>query len=170
LSEIFSFINYDQLIRVYQESGLLSSLLSYRDVKVAAYFHSIRSIADVLFGLQLRSIPRGFIDAKDAGIFMYEIDLFDYLARVGAIGTILTLGLIWRSAALRNWQSRTPELKTSLIIIALLGCTVGHTLISSINGMWIAFWIIALGNLPLERRSKGLATDTPNATLSSLPS
>jgi hypothetical protein len=28
-----------------------------------------------------------------------------------------------------------------------LGGTVGHTLISSINGMWMAFWLVALGSV-----------------------
>jgi hypothetical protein len=146
ISEVLSGINYEQLLRVYQESGLLSSVLSYRDVKVLAYFHSIRSIPDVLFGLQAHT---GFQDfALDApGAFMYEIDLFDYLARVGLIGSIVTLALIGKAATLRHWRSCTPELKTMVVIVFLLGFTVGHTLISSMNGIWIAFWLVTYGNV-----------------------
>jgi hypothetical protein len=149
LSQILSFIKYDQLIRVYQESGLLSSLLSFRDQKALAYFQSIRSVFDVLFGLQLRVKPQGFA-YDETGYFMYEIDLFDYLARVGLVGSALTLGLIWHSTALRHWRSRPPELRALIITLILLGCTVGHTLISSMNGLWIGFWLIAIGNLPME--------------------
>ncbi|HEY4381137.1 MAG TPA: hypothetical protein VGN01_12380 [Acidobacteriaceae bacterium] len=167
VTEILGSINYDQLIRVYQESGLLSSLLSFRDQKVLAYFQSIRTIPDLLFGLQLRFNPQGFL-YDDPGYFMYEIDLFDYLARVGLIGSVLTLLLISRSALARNWRSCSPEWRALIVTIALLGCTVGHTLISSINGMWIAFWIIALGKLPLGQNSRGPSLDTSPPILSKM--
>ncbi|HEV2647061.1 MAG TPA: hypothetical protein VGU46_11915 [Acidobacteriaceae bacterium] len=144
-TSILNFISYTQLLRIYQESGLLTSLLSFRDQKVLAYFASIRSSLDVLFGLQLQVKPEGFADAQ-TGYFMYEIDLFDYLARVGVLGLFLTASLIWRAAQLKNWRGLSPERKTLIVTIALLGCTVGHTLISSINGLWIAFWLIAFGS------------------------
>lgn len=144
LNDILFTINYEQLIRVYEESGLLSSLLSYRDVKVLAYFHSLRSVPDLLFGLQVHNGFRDF-GAKTPGDFMYEIDAFDYLARVGLIGSILTFVVIWKTAMLRNWRTATPALKTLCATILLLGCTVGHTLISSLNSIWIAFWLVAFG-------------------------
>jgi hypothetical protein len=120
-------------------------VLSYRDVKVLAYFHSIRSIPDVLFGLQAHTGFQDFgLGASSA--FMYEIDLFDYLARVGLIGSVITLAMIGKVAMVRHWRSWTPELKTLVVIIFLLGFTVGHTLISSMNGIWIAFWLVTYGN------------------------
>ena len=156
ISDILRGINYEQLLRVYQESGLVSSLLSYRDLKVLAYFHSIRSIPDVLFGLQAHT---GFQDfgLDTPGGFMYEIDLFDYLARVGLVGSVITLALIWKAAMLRHWRSCTPELKTLVVTIFLLGFTVGHTLISSMNGIWIAFWLVTYGNVSaLQQVRRGL--------------
>jgi len=152
ISDILSTINYEQLLRVYQESGLLSSLLSYRDIKVLAYLHSIRSISDVLFGLQAHTGFQDFgVDTSSA--FMYEIDLFDYLARVGLVGSAITLALIWKAAMLRHWQSCTPELKTLVVTIFLLGVTVGHTLISSMNGIWIAFWLVTFANISVYSKS-----------------
>lgn len=144
LYDILSGINYMQLLRVYEESGLLSSLLSFRDVKVAAYLHSIQSVPEVLFGLQARTGYQEF-GFESPGSFMYEIDLFDYLARVGVVGVLLTVFLIWQGGVLRMWRSRTPELKTLIVTVLILGCTVGHTLISSMNGPWIAALLIAFG-------------------------
>jgi len=155
LYDILSGINYTQLLRVYEESGLLSSLLSFRDVKVAAYLHSIQTPPDVLFGLQARMGYQEF-GFESPGSFMYEIDLFDYLARVGVVGVALTVGLIWQCGVLRLWRSRTPELKTLIVTVLILGCTVGHTLISSMNGPWIAALLIAFGvwipDEPLKER------------------
>jgi hypothetical protein len=153
ISEVLSGINYGQLLRVYEESGLLSSVVSYRDIKVLAYFHSIRSIPDVLFGLQAHTGSQDFApDAPSA--FMYEIDLFDYLARVGLIGSVITMALIVKAATLRHWRSCTPELKTVVVIIFLLGFTVGHTLISSMNGIWIAFWLVTYGNVSCLQQAR----------------
>jgi len=140
--DVLTAIKYDQLLRVYKESGFLSSLLSFRDKKAIGYFLSIGSLPDVLFGLQVRTKLTGFL-WEDPGVFMYEIDLFDYLGRVGLLGVVLTTGLIWKCARVWEWRTRTPELKTLLVTVLLLGCTVGHTLISSQNAVWIGFFIVA---------------------------
>jgi hypothetical protein len=36
----------------------------------------------------------------------------------------------------------------------VMGATVGHTLISSVNGMWVGFWFIAFMVLTISTESK----------------
>lgn len=138
--------NYDQLIRVYEQSGLLSSLLSFRDLKVALYFNNLNSFSDLIFGLQIREKIEIF-GLESPGTFMYEIDIFDYLGRVGLLGLILTIVTMCRSTGLHRWHSVSPELKTLVFSIIILGLTVGHTLVSAMNGVWLGFWLIFLAQL-----------------------
>jgi len=140
--DVLTAIKYDQLLRVYRENGMLSSLLSFRDKKAMGYFLSIRSLPDLLFGLQVRIKLTGF-SWDGPGVFMYEIDLFDYLGRVGLLGVMLTTCLIWKCGRVAQWRTRTPEVKALLATVLLLGCTVGHTLISSQNAVWIGFFLVA---------------------------
>jgi hypothetical protein len=142
-------IDYEQMLRIYKSSGLLSSMLSFRDLKVEAYLTSLRSIPSALFGLQ---IPKGLeVYGMDTpGSFMYEIDLFDYLARIGLIGTLITAFAITRSTGVVRWKSLTTEFKTLFVTVLLCGATVGHTLISSINAVWISLAMIAFS---VDRRN-----------------
>lgn len=153
LGDFLVAFNYDQAIRVYEESGLLSSLLSFRDLKVALYFNNINNLSDLIFGLQIREQINIF-GIETPGTFMYEIDVFDYLGRVGLLGLILTLITIYRNANLRRWKTVTPELKTLIFSIIILGLTVGHTLVSAMNGVWLGFWMIALGQLRRQALDK----------------
>lgn len=146
LSGLLAAFNYDQLIRVYEQSGLLSSLLSFRDLKVALYFKNIYNFSDFVFGLQIAE-KIDIFGLETPGTFMYEIDFFDYLGRVGMLGLLLTVFTIWRNAGLRHWRLVTPELKTLVISIVILGLTVGHTLVSAMNGVWLGFWLILFGQL-----------------------
>lgn len=142
--------NYDQLIRVYEQSGLLSSLLSFRDLKVALYFNSLNNLNDLIFGLQIKEKIKIF-GLESPGTFMYEIDIFDYLGRVGLLGLMLTIMTICRCTGLRRWGSATPELKTLIFSIIILGLTVGHTLVSAMNGVWLGFWLILFSQLRYRR-------------------
>lgn len=139
--QVLAAIDYEQMLHIYRENGFLSSLLSFRDLKVEAYFTYLRSVPSALFGLQ---VPQGaqIYNMESPGELMYEIDLFDYLGRIGLIGTFITTIAITRTTGVAKWKSRTPELRTLLITIFLGGGTVGHTLISSINAVWIALWMI----------------------------
>lgn len=161
ITDLLVALNYDQLLRVYAESGLLSSLLSYRDLKVIAYFENLKYLPHILFGVQANMITEGF-SSDTPGSFMYEIDAFDYVARIGVLGLILTVYLVAKCSGLKHWKCQPPELRTMLLIIFIVGMTVGHTLISSLNGMWMAFWLIAfrMGAMkPAQRESKQQKTD-----------
>lgn len=162
LVDLLTALNYEQLLRVYSETGLLTSALSYRDLKVLAYFDNLKSIFHVLFGVQANIIVDGF-GADTPGPFMYEIDVFDYLGRVGVLGLLLTTVIIWRCAGLRHWSRKPAALRTMCFIILIVGLTVGHTLISSLNGMWMAFWLIAFGR-PELLPSKAARSAMPSTT------
>ena len=153
LGDFLVLFNYEQVLRVYEESGLLSSLLSYRDVKAALYFNNLHYLGDLIFGLQIKE-QIDIFGIETPGSFMYEIDVFDYLGRVGLLGLILTVITIYRNANLRRWKEVSPELKTLIFSIILLGLTVGHTLVSSMNGVWLGFWLVMLGQLRLQAKDK----------------
>ncbi len=132
IEELFLRINYTQFIDLIDKSDLVTAILSGRNYKVLDYFDSIKSVFDVLFGLQI----------KDIADYMVEIDLFDYLTRIGLIGTVLVMYLILSVTGLTKKNKFDGEIKALLIIIVLLGATAGHVLLSTINGIWIAFFLV----------------------------
>jgi hypothetical protein len=117
---------------VLNNADLVTAILSGRNYKVAAYFDSIQSVFDILFGLQIKDMPD----------YMVEIDLFDYLTRIGLIGIVLVLYLILTVSGLAKNNKITGESKALLALILLFGATAGHVLISTMNGIWIAFFMV----------------------------
>lgn len=130
-------MEYAQFYSVMNEYGIVTALLTGRDFKVMAYFDSVQSVFDLLFGLQVNTYFGELID----GNFMIEIDLFDYLARVGVIGTALVIHAILRTSGRLFGSYDKAEIKALLTLVVLLGATMGHTLLSAMNGMWIAFFL-----------------------------
>lgn len=137
-----------QTARVANESGLLSAVFSFRDLKVAAYFSSIQHPIDLLFGLQidladLQALP--FFSNETTGPFMVEIDIFDYLSRIGLVGTSIFVCLIYR--VLKNKpRNDSAAINTMLFILVVFGNFVGHTMLSSTNAIWISFWLVYYAN------------------------
>ncbi|MET0382210.1 MAG: O-antigen ligase family protein [Burkholderiaceae bacterium] len=144
-------IGYDQLVRVLNESGLFSALLSYRDLKVGALLASIGSPIDLLFGLNIRH-PYGIFGPETSGQHMIEIDLFDYLFRVGALGIGLTAWTLLHTTAFSRWRRSGREFKVFATMILITGLTVGHVLLSAMNAIWIAFFFVLCSGLHAQAR------------------
>ncbi len=129
---IFLAINYSQFLNLLNETGLATAVFSGRNLKVAEYFDSIKSFSDILFGLQI----------GDIADYMIEIDVFDYLMRVGLVGTLFVIYLIVAASRSKDRKGFTGESKALLLIVVILGATAGHVLLSTINGIWISFFIV----------------------------
>lgn len=136
-------LGYSQFDRVSTEAGLVSAITSFRDVRALDFVESMKSVSDIFFGAQSEGAVTTF-GFENPGQFMYEIDVLDFLARIGIAGTLVTTLAIAKTTNLANWKRHSPELKALIALLILLGLTVGHTLISSMNGIWIAFWLIYL--------------------------
>jgi hypothetical protein len=165
LDDLLSAIGYDQLTRVVGETDLLSALLSYRDLKVAALLDSVQSPLDLLVGVNIRN-PYGLFGPETSGNHMIEIDLFDYLFRVGLLGILLTGGTMWRVSALKRWRQAPIEFKVLIALILITGMTVGHVLMSAMNTPWIAFFLIRYSTpmrAPARSRRRVRARPRPSA-------
>ena len=141
LDSILDAIGYESLTRVISQSDLLSAALSFRDLKAASMIESIHSPIDLLFGMHIDQ-PWGIGGIESSGQYMVEIDIFDYLFRVGIIGTLLTVMAVWTTSAASRWRTATPEFKTFASVILLTGLTAGHVLVSAMNAVWIAFFFV----------------------------
>jgi hypothetical protein len=137
-----------QSARVADESGLLSAVFSFRDLKVLTYFSSIQHPMDLLFGLQvdltdLQALP--FFRDETPGPFMIEIDIFDYLSRLGLVGTSIFVYYIYKAVKDKP-KKDSAAINTLLFVLVVFGNFVGHTMLSSTNAIWVAFWLVHYAN------------------------
>ncbi len=136
-----------QTSRVANENGLLSAIFSFRDLKVMTYFSSIQHPVDLLFGLQidLTDLQLSFFKNETPGPFMVEIDIFDYLSRIGVLGTSIFIYYIYKIVKNKP-KHDSAAINTMLFILVVFGNFVGHTMLSSTNALWIAFWLVYYAN------------------------
>lgn len=151
IENIFVAINYTQFLDLLDQTDLVTAVLSGRNFKVMDYFDSIKNFSDILFGLQINNIAD----------YMIEIDVFDYLMRFGLIGTLFIIYLIIATSRINDSKRFTGESKAFLLTILILGSTAGHVLLSTINGIWISFFIVYFSTNRIYITNKLKSLHTP---------
>lgn len=137
----FEFIGHTQFLQLRDATSFITSALSTRDFRVYDYFDSVQSVFNVIFGSQIANISD----------YMIEIDFFDYMMRVGFFGILIMLIIFLKVSKTRLSIKRSLNVKSFLFFLLILSCFSGHVFLSTINALWIAFFVVFYANSPLNK-------------------
>lgn len=138
----FEFIGHTQFLQLRDATSFLTSALSTRDFRVYDYFDSVQSVFNVLLGSQVANISD----------YMVEIDFFDYMMRVGFFGIFIMLIIFLKVSKNGLSLKRSSNVKSFLFSLLILGSSSGHVFLSTINALWIAFFVVFYANTPFNKK------------------